>query len=242
MPHLDALIQQRAVWRARDVIQTGTQQGLSTGYAVLDEVLYDHGWPAAGLVELLCDRYGIGELRLLMPALVKLTQQEATWVVWINPPFIPYAPALAAEGMDMQHLLLVYPDTHKEALWTLEETLLSGSCKAVLAWLDEADLTAQQIRKTQTHARQSGVWTTLFRPAYAAHKSSAAELRMRLDPGPESNGQTARVSILKRRGGWPLHNLDIEFGTCPVPRTLATLKARMNRWLSNKVAVPKAAP
>ena len=234
MSNMNSLMQQHAVWRARDFVGSRelTQDALSTGYAVLDDALHDHGWPQGGLVEILCDRYGIGELRLLVPALAKLSNQDATWVVWINPPFVPYAPALYAEGVNVQHLLLVYPETHKEALWTLEETLLSTSCKAVLAWLNEDELTSKQLRRIQTHARQNGVWTILFRPPVAASKTSAAELRLRLDPVFENRGDAVCVSILKRRGGWPVENLELKLATHPVPYVSTLLLSQTEQWLA----------
>ena len=235
MSEFNALVRQRDVWRARDFVKLGklAHKGLSTGYDALDELLYDRGWPQAGLVEVLCDRYGIGELRLLTPALAKLSQQDVAWMVWINPPFVPYAPALSAEGIDIQRVLLIYPDTHKEALWALEETLLAGSCKAVLAWLHEDELTPQQLRRIQTQTRQSGVWTTLFRPQHTAHKTSAAELRLHLDPVSESCGDVALVSILKRRGGWPIRDLEIQFSTFPVAHT------QTGTQLVRKAPIPK---
>ncbi|MCY4656551.1 MAG: translesion DNA synthesis-associated protein ImuA, partial [Gammaproteobacteria bacterium] len=227
-----ALVQQRALWRARDFVSSKelTRTNLSTGYRVLDDVLYDGGWPTSGVVEILCDCYGIGELRLLTPALAKLSQQDTTWVVWINPPFVPYAPALDAEGISVHHLLLVYPHTHKEALWALEESMLSGSCKTIIAWLNEEELTAQEIRKIQTHARQNGVWVTLFRPQSAARQSSASELRLRLDPVVRNCGDTILVSILKRRGGWFLDDLKVELSTKPISCTLAKLESRIEEW------------
>lgn len=226
MSKFNTLVRQHDVWRARDFVKLGklAHRGLNTGYDVLDDLLYDRGWPKAGLVEILCDRYGIGELRLLTPALAKLSRQAVAWVVWINPPFVPYAPALSAEGIDIQRLLLIYPDTHKEALWALEETLCAGSCKAVLAWLHEDELTPQQLRRIQTQARQNGVWATLFRPQHTAHRTSAAELRLRLDPVAESCGDVVLVSILKRRGGWSVQDMEIRFPTFPLAHTRAGIE------------------
>ena len=64
----------------------------------LDGQLPGGGWPDSGLVELLPNESGIGELRLLMPALAKLSR-EARWIAWIAPPYLPYAPALASAGI-----------------------------------------------------------------------------------------------------------------------------------------------
>ena len=69
--------------------------GESSGFAALDAVLPGSGWPAGCLTELLCREAGIGELRLLVPLLQRLTQQRR-FVILLAPPHIPYAPALAS--------------------------------------------------------------------------------------------------------------------------------------------------
>src|SRR6185295_7940581 len=92
------------------------------------------GWPAGGLTELLVPTKGIGELGLLMPALARLTCAGKR-VVWLAPPYLPYAPALAAAGIDLPHLALVRAAGRRDALWAAEQALRAGSCHALLAWL-----------------------------------------------------------------------------------------------------------
>src|SRR5574337_1508598 len=94
----EALLAHPDLWRAGRI--EPRTQGIGTGYPALDALLIDRGWPKAGLVELLSDRTGIGELRLLGPALAALTADEQRWIAWIDPPYIPYAPALAEIGSD----------------------------------------------------------------------------------------------------------------------------------------------
>ena len=60
-------------------------------------------------MELLLPCAGIGELRLLMPALRALSNTQNRWLAWINPPFIPYAPALQAAGIESSKILLIHP-------------------------------------------------------------------------------------------------------------------------------------
>ena len=47
-------------------------------------------------MELLSEDYGIGELRLLSPALATLSSTDDRCIAWVNPPHLPYAPALQA--------------------------------------------------------------------------------------------------------------------------------------------------
>ena len=147
------------------------------------------------------ERYGVGELSLLMPALAALTTGRGSrasrkWVAWIAPPFVPYAPALQQRGIAVDALLLVHP-SGKECLWTVEQVIRSGSSCGVLAWLAAADHVA--LRRLQLAAEAQGCWTILFRPTAARHERSPAALRL----GLEQAGSVTRVRIDKCRGAWP---------------------------------------
>ena len=203
------------LWRARELPRrrsfaqaacgSSERDGIESGYPALDTVLVDHGWPRAGLTELLCDAFGIGELSLLVPALASLSATDNRLIAWIAPPFVPYAPALGAAGIDLDKVLLVHPMDHGKALWALEQALRTGVCSAVLGWLSEPRLKFAQIRRLQFAARQGGTWSSLFRPAEAAGTASPAELRLRLWP----HRSGLRLDIVKRRGGWPLSGIEL---------------------------------
>lgn len=191
------------LWRAREFARRASR-GIATGYAALDAALYERGWPRGGLAELLCDAHGIGELRLLTPALAALSRQGDGWIAWVDPPFVPYAPALQAAGVDPAKVLLVRTKSRSEQLWALEQALGHGTCCAVLGWPGEANFAA--LRRLLLAARQGGAWGSLFRPASTAGQASAAELRLRLIAKPNNRLQ---VAIVKRRGGWPAAAIDL---------------------------------
>lgn len=201
----------KVLWRARDFASGGSTLGrsaaIATGFSSLDAVFEDGGWPQAGLTELFCSAPGIGELGLVTPALAELSRADARWLAWVEPPFVPYPPALAAAGVDLAKMLLVTPGRHGEALWALEQALKAGACSAVLGWPSRIGFA--QTRRLLLAARQGGAWGCLFRPANAAREASAAELRLRLSPGAE---RRLRVDVLKRRGGWPLENIELALG------------------------------
>ena len=50
--------------------------GVGTGFAELDQALPTRGWPRAALTELAVPYWGLGELRLLLPAMVDLNRQK----------------------------------------------------------------------------------------------------------------------------------------------------------------------
>ena len=173
-----------------------------TGFEALDRHLPGGGWPATGLTEILMEHYGIGELSLLMPALARLGQDgSAGCTVWIAPPFIPYAPALHGQGIDLDRILIVRDHTnawgHQDVLWAMEQALRFGSCAAVLAWTRSVDQIP--LRRLQLAAEAGRCWAVLFRPLNASRQRSPAVLRMRLT----AVGEQTRIEILKCRGGSP---------------------------------------
>jgi protein ImuA len=189
------------VWRGDGA--RATRPILATGFAALDRYLPGGGWPLGALIEVFVERYGVGELTLFIPALVALTRGESSsaarkWVVWISPPFVPYAPALQQRGIGIDSLLIVQPTARrKESLWTVEQVIRSGSSSGVLAWLAAADDVA--LRRLQLAAEEQNCWTVLFRPPAAAGERSPAALRI----GLEQDGSATRIRIYKCRGAMP---------------------------------------
>jgi hypothetical protein len=190
---LDSVLRHPGIWRGDQRAQAA-EDALPTGFAELDELLPGGGWPRGALTEILIGREGIGELHLLMPALVRLSR-EGGWLVWVAPPHVPYAPALTAAGLDLKRLLVAQAKSADDAWWTAEQALRSGACDAVLAWLKTPD--ERRMRRLQLAAETGRAWGVLFRPARAAEDRSPAALRLRLEP--VANGLA--LHILKRRGG-----------------------------------------
>jgi hypothetical protein len=191
---LDLVLQHPGIWRGDRLAQMGGDT-LPTGYAELDEQLPGGGWPRGALTEILLEREGIGELRLLLPALARVSA-TSEWQAWVSPPHVPYAPALSVAGVNLKQLLVVQPRSAADAWWTAEQALRSGACRAVLAWLDMPD--EKRMRRLQLGAESGRAWGVLFRSASAAQQRSTAALRLRLDA--TANGLA--VHILKRRGGY----------------------------------------
>ena len=197
MSSFDDLLRHPGLWRAREQPgATSRSAGRPTGYAALDRCLPGGGWPLQGLIEILTDRHGVGELSLLMPALAALSQEDhgEGWLAWVAPPYQPYAPALAACGIDLRRLLLVRA---QPAEWAMEQALRSGSCSAVLGWAAFRD--RRGLRRLQLAAEQSRCMAVLFRKLSDGNDPSPAVLRIAL----ESSGQGLVVRILKSRGGRP---------------------------------------
>src|SRR5512143_1303465 len=190
---LDMVLQHPGLWRGAQLAQTDGET-LPTGFPELDEQLPGGGWARGALTEILREREGIGELRLLLPALARISAQS-TWQAWVAPPHIPYAPALSVAGVDLKQLLIARPPTPADAWWAAEQALRSGACSAVLAWLSTPD--EKRMRRLQLGAEAGKAWGVLFRSASAAQERSTAALRLRL----EATANGLAVHIPNRRGG-----------------------------------------
>jgi len=225
MPALEDILQRYAIWRGAAVGRFSLS--ISTRYEELDRELPGGGWSAGALTEILCDEEGIGELELVLPALAALSWAGKR-VVWLAPPHLPYAPALAAAGVDLAHLAVVRAPGRRDALWAAEQVLRSGSCHALLGWFRRAGY--GELRRLAVAAEGSPTWVALYRPCEAADEPSPACLRLALEP-------EGTIRILKRRGApaaaplrlalnRPFHAL----GRAPLPGACAGI-ARTDRRL-----------
>ena len=187
-----ALLTHPAIWRGKELCRVASAS-VATGFAALDAELPGGGWPTAALTEILPAHAGIGELRILGSALAALSAQKRT-IVWIAPPHLPYAPALAAAGIDLARLIIVTTRSPRETLWATEQALRSNACGALLAWPGSIKYPA--LRRLQLAAEGNPVLAVLFRPPQTASETSCAALRLTLKTW---RGELA-VRILKRRG------------------------------------------
>jgi len=196
-PHpLEHLLQHGQVWRAGETSQS---PGIPTDFPVLDSLLPNHGWPPASLTEILTEQEGSGALRLVLPALARLSQ--AQWVIWVCPPYVPYAPALQASGVALERLLIVEPDADQQAdleyvLWVFEQALRFSGCGVAMAWIGAARHV--RLRRLQLACEQGQTWGVMFRAESFAIQPSPAALRLSLAA---DAGGGANVRILKSQGG-----------------------------------------
>ena len=190
-----------AVWRA-DELARNTGATRATGHAALDAVLPGGGWPVGALVEVLQAQAGQGEWRLLLPALVVRTQpgQPPGPLVLVNPPYRPFMPGLAAQGLDAARLLMLQgPALATDAaarVWACEQALRCAGVAAVLAWLPQ--VRPEQLRRLQMAAQNFQQQLFVMRPLAAQQEASPAVLRLLLESGEGADALTVR--LLKRRG------------------------------------------
>jgi protein ImuA len=207
----DSLLRLAALWRAHQLSSTACAVTAS-GFAALDAELPGGGWPHRVLTELLLPHPGLGELRLLVPALARIARVTADGgrsVMLFDPPAALCGSALVQLGVDAQQLLVVHGREGARAaaglrrllpsadlLWALEQALKSGHVGAVLAWLPQR-LKADALRRLQLAAQSHDGPAFLFREVDARVKPSAAPLRLLLQG---AGVDRLSVRVLKRRG------------------------------------------
>ncbi len=205
---LESLLKsQVGVWRGSD--RYNDADSVSTGFAALDAALPSRGWASGCLTELLVGNHGIGEFSLLLPAIKQLTNQ-AQWVALIQPPFIPYAPALGNAGVKLEQLLVVNPPDDKSALWASEQCLRSGVFACVITWAQRS--TPQKQRRLQIASETGSSIAIMYRPSSTRSEHSPAALRLTLNQNPSAS--QLMLDIIKVRNGKPqsvelgLHTFD----------------------------------
>jgi hypothetical protein len=236
--NLENILQRADVWRGASASPAA---GIATGFADLDAQL-GGGWPEGALVEILHAHAGIGEFRLLLPALARLSR-EPRWIALVAPPYIPYAPALVRAGVDLSRVLVIWSrdcaNAASDALWAAEQALRAGTCSTMLAWPRVSRpgsahrLDFRVLRRLQLAAEQGNTLGVLFRPIVHESESSPAALRLKLSPA--EGGVT--VQVLKRRGGWAAGPAVIELDRVLRPGAGQILR----QGSGHAVAVPSSA-
>lgn len=207
---------QSRIWQGDQLAHAGAR-AVSSGHADLDALLPGAGWPAGSLTELLVEHGGVGEMRLLAPALKALTaapsgaqsgSQSGRHVLLVAPPWQPHAHALQAWGIALDRVVWVRA-RDDETPWVAEQALKQDGIGAVLVWLPKARVDA--VRRLQVVAQDSRALAFLIRPPAARSQSSPAPLRMVCTPvPPPADASVSRrrwierpalsVDIFKRRG------------------------------------------
>jgi protein ImuA len=217
-----------SLWRASQLAR-GRGRTLETGYPALSTELPGGGWPVGALVDLLVQQSGVGEMRLLRPALSALGERS---IALVQPPHLPDGLGLSYIGLSLERLLQVKAPKTADALWSAEQILRSGSCGALILWMQSVQ--ASSLRRLHLAAQSSEILFIMVRPLAAAQDASPALLRLALRPAAEG----LMVDIVKRRGPTRAEPLSIPLQPTPV---LLSRHARLSRRPLAEV-VPRGVP
>lgn len=190
---IEHLHNKRLIWRANQ--QSNFVKGNSTGFKELDQALQG-GFPEHGVVDI-DTPIGIGEIRLLLPALRARQQQHERLLVFISAPMQINGEMLAEYGFPLEQVLIIQPQNVEHALWSAEQCLRSGCAHSVLLWHQELEIS--QAKRLQLAAEQGDALHFIFRHQHQLSLSLPVNLAMKLRP----HRQGINIQVTKRKGGWP---------------------------------------
>lgn len=194
---LEQLLRRGDIWRghSRTFIP---QEVFASGFADLDRALLNSGWPKGKLIEC-CFQHktGSGEWLLFNPVIKTLCQQQPdACLVLLNPPAIPFAPALIRNGISLRQLLIIESNNKRDFINCFVEFSRSAHCLTLLAWQRPYNLNYSELRKCQLACTEGHALYTLFRPYFTSQQSSPAPLRFNLNLG----ATHLELEIFKQRG------------------------------------------
>jgi len=91
-----------------------------------------------------------------------------------------YPPAVVPLGIDLERLLVVRPDSERDALWALEQSLRCPGVGIVIGRIE--GVRAQEFRRLQLAAETGGTIGLLLRPARERTQTSWADVRLLVQP------------------------------------------------------------
>ncbi len=172
--------------------QTVARNTVSSGVELLDTMLLG-GWPLGSLLEI-CLQGATGAEWILLSK--SLAAQGSRPIFLLNPPMIPFGPALVEMGIDLNRVFVVRTDNKVSFVNAFVELARASHCSALLAWQPKESLTYTELRKFLLACSGGNGLYSLIRPASAQRESSPATLRLAVSV----HGLDLKLSIFKQRG------------------------------------------
>lgn len=185
------------IWRGKERSRRNTHF-ITSGINSIDQAI--GGWPLGALIEFASKQVGIGEFSLLTPVLRKLSQQDK-WIALICPPYIPYAPALSTNGIDIKKILVIATSNTSDTAWAMDQAISSKSCSAVVGWF--SFVTEKILRRLQLAIDTQETLGAYFINTESAPRNVPTPWRITVD----GKCDQTIINITKRRGGMPVSAL-----------------------------------
>ncbi|SAK42586.1 cell division protein [Caballeronia fortuita] len=195
-----------SLWRGSQLARAYGKT-VETGYPKLSAELPGGGWPVGSLIELLVQQPGVGEVRLLRPALVAVSKRP---LVLLAPPHVPNVLALAYFGLPADKVMRLRAPKTADALWSAERVLSAGTCGALLFW--QQHIRPESLRRLHLAAQSAETLFVLIRPLACAQDASPATLRLAVRPADGG----VDVNVVKRRGPTRCEKLFVPLQPSPV--------------------------
>ena len=172
--------------------------GFTTTLDALDVVAGPKAFARGAVHEILCEK-GEGPPLFFATVLARAACGERA-IVWSDPQRRLYPPAIAASGIPLSRLLILWPKNEKDELWALTECLRCSGVGVALACPKQ--LSTIEARRLQLAAERGGGVGILLRPASAASTPYAAATRWLVSAiAGERTVQKWKVQLIHGHGG-----------------------------------------
>lgn len=207
------------LWRGSQ-LASGRANVVSCGFENLAAELPGGGWPRGALTDVLVQQPGVGELRLLLPALRAVGSRP---IALLHPPHRFHPEAAAYWGLPEKSLTVIRASKTADMLWAAEQILRAGSFGALMFW--QTHVRTESLRRLHLAAQTSETLFFMFRPLASASDTSPAPLRITVRPGRDS----VAVEFVKRRGPALTEPLIVNLSHSPI---LLNRHATLDRRIS----------
>jgi len=183
--------------------------GFTTTLWGLDELAGSKAFARGAVHEILCEK-GQGPAMFFATVLARAACGEGR-IVWSDPNRRLYPPAIAAAGIPLSRLLLLWPRNEKDELWALTECLRCSGVGVALACPKQ--LSTIEARRLQLAAERGGGVGILLRPNSAASTPYAAATRWLVSAmNGERTVQKWKVQLIHGHGGQVGKTVILEVG------------------------------
>ncbi len=176
------------------------------------------------LVEWLSDGPGSGVEWLSLVAALRWLQEEASpgVMVLVDESDCFHPPPVWALGLSSEQLLLIRPETARDALWAVEQALRCRMVSLTLWWEGGRHRRSptrgngpndRVLRRWQLAAEQNGGMGFLVRSSRASPAAGWTDIRLRVRPAAVTgrfSKRRLRVEVLRRRGGFGREALELD--------------------------------
>jgi hypothetical protein len=174
------------------------EEVFSSGCDALDHILPLGGFSRGSLIEWLSAGAGSGAATLALLGARQACRDGGALVVPDRSRQV-YPPAIAAWGINLARVILVYPKNKRDQFWTWDQALRCPGVAVVWGWVDQLD--SRQFRRLQLSAEKSDSIGLLIRPIEMRSQPTWADVRLLVEPRPSEHHRRMRVEVLRSRGG-----------------------------------------
>ena len=157
----------------------------------LDRLLPAGGFRRGTLVEWLSASPGSGTGTLAM-LIAREAAIEGGVVVIIDSAGWFYPPAAAALGIDLDRMIIVRPNTVRDVIWSLDQSLRCPGVAAVWAPLND-QVDQRDFRRLQLAAESGATLGLLLRPTTVRGKPTWSDIQLLVEPCPVHSSSTSET-------------------------------------------------